>query len=132
MFLAGIIVIGIVLIVVIALTRKAPKGIKKEEYQAAWLQIENSVTNDSGSQQLAVLHADKLLDKALKATGFKGDTMGERMSAASRVFSRREAIWAAHKLRNRVAHEETVSLNVALTRRALASYRQGLKDLGIL
>jgi hypothetical protein len=131
-FLGGIIVVGIVLIVIIALTRKAPRGIDKEEYQAAWLAIENSVQNDEGTQQLAILKADKLLDKALKATGYKGETMAERMSSASRTFTKREAIWAAHKLRNRIAHEDTVKLNAGLTRRALVSFKQGLKDLGVL
>lgn len=131
-FLGGILMVGIALIVIIAVARKVPKGIKKEEYQAAWLAIENSVGEDIGSQQLAVLNADKLLDKALKATGHKGETMGERMSSASRVFTKREAIWAAHKLRNRIAHEDTVKLNPNLTRRALMSFKHGLKDLGVL
>lgn len=131
-FLAGILTIGVLLIVIIAMTRKAPKGIDREQYQSAWLAIENSVTKDEGTQQLAILNADKLLDKALKATGYRGEAMGERMSSASRAFTKRDAVWAAHKLRNRIAHEDTVKLNPQLTRRALASFKHALKDLGAL
>ena len=58
--------------------------------------------------------------------------MGERLTSASRVFSRREAVWAAHKLRNRVAHEDTVRINPDLTRKALGSFKRALKDIGAI
>ncbi len=132
LFLLGILIVGVLLIVVIVITRKAPKGIDREQFQNDWLQIENAVTDDSGSQQLAILNADKLLDKALKQLRYQGNTMGERMTAASRVFTKREAVWAAHKLRNKIAHEDTVKLSQQLTRRALKSFKQALKDVGAL
>lgn len=132
LFLVGILVVGVLLIVVIALTRKAPKAINVQEFQEAWLKIEGSVTEDASSQFMAILNADKLLDKALRFLHFKGETMGERMTSASRVFTKREAVWAAHKLRNRIAHEENVKLNVVLTNKALTSFKKALKDLGAL
>ena len=58
--------------------------------------------------------------------------MAERMTSASRVFSRRESVWAAHKLRNRIAHEHTVKINPEWTRKALASFKRALKDLGAI
>jgi hypothetical protein len=132
LFLVGILIIGILLIVVIAFTRKAPKAINVQEFQEAWLTIENSVNEDVSSQYMAILSADKLLDKALRILHFKGETMGERMTSASRIFTKREAVWAAHKLRNRIAHEENVKINVILTKKALTSFKKALKDLGAL
>ena len=132
LFLAGVLVIGLLLIVVIVVTRKAPKGIKVEEFRQAWLNIENSLTEDVSSQYMAIMSADKLLDKALKILRYKGETMGERMTSASRVFTKREAVWAAHKLRNRIAHEDNVKINIGLTKRALTSFKRALKDLGAL
>lgn len=133
LFLLGVLFIALLLFVIIALTRRyAPKNLNQQKYQSDWLAIEQSLTNDAGSWQLAIMNADKLMDRALKERGFKGATTGERMTAASRTFTKRDAVWAAHKLRNRVAHEEAIRLNPKLTKQALASFKYALKDLGAL
>lgn len=131
-FLIGVLVIAVLLFVIIIATRRSPKGLNKEKYQKDWLTIEQSLTNDSGTWQLAVMNADKLLDRALKERGYKGSTMGERMTSAGRSLTKREAAWAAHKLRNRLAHEDNVRLTPKLTRQAMASIKYALKDLGAL
>lgn len=132
LFLLGVLVVAGLLFVVIILTRKSPKSLNQEKYQSDWLSIEQSVTNEPGSWQLAVMNADKLLDRALKERGFKGTTMGERMTSAGRVLTKRDTVWAAHKLRNRLAHEDNVRLNPKITKQALASIKYALKDLGAL
>ncbi len=129
---AGVVVVGLILIAMMAIGRKGRTTLNKVAYQKEWLTIEGSVTKDPSSQQFAVLQADKLLDKALRESGYAGQTMGERLTSASRVFSRREAVWAAHKLRNRVAHEDTVRINPDLTRKALGSFKRALKDIGAI
>ena len=132
LFLLGVLIVGVLLFVVILLTRRSPKTLNREKYQSDWLNIEQSLTKETGSWQLAVMNADKLLDRALKERGFKGSTMGERLASAGRSFSKCDAIWAAHKLRNRLAHEDNVKLTPKLTRQALTSIKYGLKDLGAL
>lgn len=129
---AGVVVVGLILIAMMAIGRKGRTTLNKVAYQKEWLTIEGSVTKDPSLQQFAVLQADKLLDKALRESGYAGQTMGERLTSASRVFSRREAVWAAHKLRNRVAHEDTVRINPDLTRKALGSFKRALKDIGAI
>lgn len=131
MFVA-IIIVGLGLLIMMGITKRGGKVLSKESYQKSWLDIEQSVGSDDGSQQFAILQADKLLDKALKERGFRGETMGERMTSASREFTKREAVWAAHKLRNRIAHESSVRINSQLTRRALATFKKALKDLGAI
>lgn len=128
----SVIVIGITLIVIIALTKRSPSSLNQEEYQRQWLSIQQSVTDNPGSMQFAIVQADKLLDKALKARGFKGQTMGERMKSAQKTFTNANSAWAAHKLRNRIAHEDSVRIDQKLTGQALNSYKKALHDLGAL
>jgi hypothetical protein len=126
-----IILIGIGLMVMIALTRKSPVGLNREEYRSKWLSIETSLGQDSGSQHMAILNADKLLDKALKAKGYKGETMGDRLKNARSAFRNNNAVWAAHKLRNQIAHEDIV-IKPTTARQALKAFKNALKDIGAL
>jgi len=127
----AVVLIGVGLMVLIALTRKSPKGLNHEEYRSKWLKIENSISEDESSLHLAVLNADKLLDAALKARGFRGETMGERMKNARNAFRNNDAVWGAHKLRNKIAHEE-ISVSPKLAKQALAAFKGALKDVGAL
>ena len=81
---------------------------------------------------MAILKADKLLDQVLRDTGSKGQTMGERMKSRQNAWSNANAVWAAHKIRNQIAHDENVQLSETTVRRALASFKQALKDLGAM
>ena len=128
----GIIIIGIVMMMIIAMTRKKAPGLNQEEFRTKWLKIEGSLIDDEASGHLAILNADKLLDAALKARGFPGETMGERMKSARTSFSNNNAVWVAHKLRNQIAHESDVSIKTKTVRYALQAFKKALKDLGAL
>lgn len=129
---SGLIIIGILLLVIIATTRKSPKGINQEEFRSKWLKITSSLNDTEESRHLAVLNADKLLDQALKAKGVKGETMGERLKNAKSQLRHRDAIWTAHKLRNQIAHEDNVSVSDEQAKRSLAAFKSALKDIGAL
>lgn len=132
-FMIGILVVGILLIVVITLTKRGPVGLDVERYRSKWLQIESSLKRDEpSSYHLAVLNADKLLDQALKERRIKGETMGERMKTAKASWSNANAVWTAHKLRNQIAHESDVQVGYDDARRALAGFKQALKDIGAI
>jgi hypothetical protein len=81
---------------------------------------------------LAIINADKLLDTALKKRRFSGKTMGERLVSAQKKFTNNDSVWFAHKLRNRLVHEQDVSLREKDVKEALIGFRQALKDLGAL
>lgn len=132
-FMIGILVVGLLLIVVITLTKRGPVGLDVEKYRSRWLQIEASLKRDeTSSHHLAVLNADKLLDQALRERGIKGDTMGERMKTLRDTWSNANAVWSAHKLRNQIAHESDVRVSYEDARRALAGFKQALKDVGAI
>lgn len=117
--------------ILLAIVTRGQKQLDKQKFRSKWLAIEGSLKKDQpSSYHLAVLNADKLLDHALKEAGYKGQTMGERLRNAKQAFSNRNAVWSAHKLRNQIAHETDVRVDYNAARRALASLKQALKDVG--
>ena len=133
LLLIAVFLIAIVGVVFLALAMKRAPELDRTRYQANWLAIEHSVKNDNPSSwQLAVINADKLLDQALRERRFSGKTMGERMKAAQSTWHNANHIWNAHKIRNQLAHETDARVTHDVTLRALAAYRQGLKDLGAI
>jgi transposase len=58
--------------------------------------------------------------------------MGDRLKNARGSFMNNNAVWEAHKLRNRLAHEQNVQLNSFSVDQALKGFKAGLKDLGAL
>ena len=132
-FFVGILVVGILLIVVISITKKGPSPLDIEKYRSKWLSIEQQLKRDDPhSYQMAVLNADKLLDQALRERAVKGETMGERMKTLRDTWSNANAVWTAHKLRNQIAHEPDVQVSYEDARRSLAGFKQGLKDIGAI
>ena len=127
---AAVIVVGIVLLVI--LSRAQPKArLNQEWYAERWRAIEQQLEDGRSGQILAVVNADKLLDHAMQGKHFRGKTMGERLKNHPTAFADINAIWRAHKLRNRIAHEQSQAYE-AECRSAVATLRQGLKDLGAL
>ena len=132
-FLIGIVVVGVLLIIVIAVTKKGPAPLDIDKYRSRWLAIESSLARDNEpSYHLAVLNADKLLDQALKERRIKGATMGERMKTLKTTWSNANAVWSAHKLRNQIAHESDARVSYDDARRALGGFKQALKDIGAI
>lgn len=133
-FLGGIIIVGGLLFAVITkLSKTSTKKIDVVHFRAKCLEIEHQLKfDDPNSYHLSVLNFDKLLDEALKARGFKGKTMGERMKNSATSFSDRNGVWTAHKLRNTIAHESDAHVTYDQARRALYNFRKALKDLGAI
>lgn len=100
--------------------------------KARWAEITAMQSTPSGLKN-AVMEADKLLDHVMQAKGFAGDTMGERLqsSTARTAYSNLNAIWAAHKLRNQMAHEIDHDFVPQASRKAIADLGQGIRDLGV-
>lgn len=131
-FLAAILIVGALFFAFIS-TRKGTKHLDVEYYRAKCLEIEHQLKEtEPSSYHMSVLNGDKLVDHALKGRGVKGKTMGERMISSAPSFSDRNGIWAAHKLRNKIAHESDAKVTYNEARNALSSFRKALKDLGAI
>lgn len=132
-FFAAIIITGAIMLALIIMNKKGTKHLDVERYRVKCLAIEQQLkTDEPSSYQLAVLNADKLVDQALRERGLKGKTMGERMQCGATLFSDRNGIWTAHKLRNKIAHEPDARVTYDEARFALGCFRKALKDLGAI
>lgn len=130
-FFAAVLIVGALLLAVITMKKDGSRQLDIDRYRSKWLKIEQNLTrDDTAGRQLCVLNADKLLDQALRDRGTQGATMGERMKAIS--WSNANAVWEAHKLRNRIAHESDVVVEYDAAKRALAGFKLGLKDIGAI
>lgn len=132
MFVA-IFFVGLLMLIIIATTRRGGKKLNTEHYAQRMRQIEALLERkDPNANSMAILNADKLLDNALREKGVRGANMGERLKNSASSFSNLNSIWAAHKLRNRIAHEDGITVSDDQARRALNTFRSGLRDLGAL
>lgn len=133
LLLVAILIVAVIGVVYLALATKRRPILDQARYQAHWLEIEHSINRDSSATwQLAIMNADKLLDHALRERHFSGKTMGERMKSAQATWKNANHVWSAHKIRNQLAHETNAQVSYDITLRALAAYKQGLKDLGAI
>ncbi len=132
-FFIAIIAIGAGILFLMMHGRKSGRQLDVNKYRTQWLGIERQLQRDQeSSYHLAILNADKLLDLALRQSGTKGKTMGERMKASQAAWTNANAVWSAHKIRNQIAHEPEVRVSYDDARRSLSSFKQGLKDLGAI
>lgn len=128
----AVVLVGIALLVVISVTRRPGHKLNQDKYREKWLRISNEMDNsNSSSLAIAVLNADRLLDEALRERGIPGETLGERLKNGKTLFSDRQGVWDAHKLRNRIAHEE-LKLTPRNAHSAMHKFKVALKDVGAL
>lgn len=133
LFIAAVLIFGGLLFIVISLAKNSPRTIDQDKYRSRWMSIETKLKRDDQNTHIVcVLDADKLLDQALRDRGLSGKTMAERMKQCQGKWTNGNGVWAAHKLRNRLAHETDVRIDYERARQALIAYKQGLKDMGAI
>ena len=128
----AIIVAAVVILVLLSLTTKTtPKGIDKAHFANEWNDILLE-SKDGKTRPMSIVHADKLLDEALRCLGCSGDTFAERLVCVKNRLSQKDALWAAHKMRNKIVHETLYEPTPADVNQALKGYQRAFKDLGVL
>ncbi len=107
--------------------------LSKKEAQKAWAAVQKHFfAGDVNDLKMAVMGADNILNDALQYAGIRGANLGDRLKNVKRgQVPNIEDIWAAHKLRNEIAHETNFSLKRDSAERALETYRTALKNLGV-
>ncbi|MFO0882559.1 MAG: hypothetical protein U0491_03880 [Candidatus Saccharimonadales bacterium] len=128
----AIIVAAVVILGIISLIgRTPPKGIDKEHFKNEWNDV-MLLFKEKKTQPMSIVHADKLLDEALKCLGYSGNTMAERLIGAKAKLQHRDEVWNAHKLRNKIVHETMHEPSEKQMKVALQGYYKTFKDLGVL
>ena len=108
----------------------------KKIVQNKWVEIENLLKLGRPSNfQKAVLEADKIVDFVLKKMQFSGETMADRMKSAQNRFSNYQtyqALWDAHKIRNRIVHEMQSEVLNYEAKEAIEKFKKALNNLGAI
>jgi len=98
-----------------------------------WKAVEDlAARGDVMSLRLAIVHADAVLDLALKAKAFPGTTTGERLNSASKKYTRLQNTFWARSLRNTLVHEPGSELKISQAHKAIAEFKFALITLGAL
>ncbi len=131
----------IAFIFVVVLFRKIYRHLRKPELigyslkniQLRWEEVEKLIEQKTEmSYKLAIIEADKLLDHVLKALGFPGEDMGQRLHAACYKHEKLRRVWFAHKMRNQLVHESSFHLTYWQAKDATKAYRTAMRDLNVL
>jgi hypothetical protein len=89
---------------------------------------------NASDQKLAVIEADIMLDDLLKAQGYHGDSLGERLRAVEKSdFLTLDNAWEAHRVRNQIAHQGgDFPLAEREARRAVSLFESVFKEFKII
>lgn len=100
----------------------------------AWQQILDRLSSGTESNmKLAIIEADKILDELLKLSGYRGDTLGDRLKQVNTTqISNVQDLWQAHKVRNRIVHEPDFQITEAEARFSVRIYERAFQELGLI
>ncbi len=99
--------------------------------QSKWAEIQTMQNSGPSGLKAALIDADKLLDYCMIGKGFTGETMGDRLKSGGDRFNNVNSVWAAHKLRNQIAHEVSHDLVADQVKRSISDLGLAIKDLGV-
>ncbi|MBI2054587.1 MAG: hypothetical protein HYT39_00595 [Candidatus Sungbacteria bacterium] len=99
-----------------------------------WLEIQQKMTSSNPADwSIAVIQADGVLDKILKASGYIGDTMGDRLKQInSAELNAIDDVWRSHKIRNQLAHGAAGALTRQMAEEAIKGYAKAFKELNYI
>jgi hypothetical protein len=103
--------------------------------QLRWNRIVDQVSSSEPTAwRLAILEADIMLGELLDSLGYRGDTVADKLKNVGRErFNSIDAVWEAHRLRNRIAHEggdDVVTQREAV--QAIGLYERAFREFGFM
>ena len=110
-----------------------PKGAppEKNQNQEDWDKIlAGGKSENENDRKQAVISADSLIDKILAMAGYSGENLGDKLKNIEPAdLDSLDALWEAHKVRNRIAHESGYALPKEDAEQALNLFEKALKEL---
>lgn len=103
-------VVVLLLVVTLAVTGTRSKSLIRNEVYGEVKICEELMSGDYSAKKDCIIRFDTFLNKSLGAAGVKGGSVGDKLKNAQTLFDRDSYnnLWTAHKLRNRLVHENTV------------------------
>lgn len=108
--------------------------LSKRRTVKAWKQILGRFNKgDEANMKLAIIESDKVLDELLKLSGYKGETMADRLKTLTPAqMPNIEEIWQAHKIRNRIVHEPNFKLDRGEAWMCVEIYKKSFQEFGLI
>lgn len=103
--------------------------------QLRWNRIREQIASENMQNwRLAILEADIMLNELLDLQGYKGETIGDKLKQVDRGdFHAIDAVWEAHRVRNRIAHEGvSLELSGREAQRVIGLYERAFKEFGLI
>ncbi|KKW21386.1 MAG: hypothetical protein UY71_C0020G0010 [Parcubacteria group bacterium GW2011_GWB1_52_7] len=99
-----------------------------------WIEVQEKMASPNPADWvLAIIQADAILDKILKASGYIGDTMGDRLRQINRAeLEAIDDVWRSHKIRNRLAHGTGEALTRSEAEGAIQGYEKAFRELNYI
>ena len=95
----------------------------KKNIQKTWKEIIRQK-----DKKHAIMDADKLLDHALHLFGYRG-SLGSKLKKSDRLFKKINKLWAAHKIRNNIAHQINYEVDEKTYRSTMLTFKEAFQDL---
>ena len=109
--------------------------IEAKEKTVQWQIVLNHLASENPAEwKLGVMEADNMLDEILELSGYRGESLGEKLKSMdpSELKTYNEA-WEAHKVRNQIAHEgSNMDFSKKIARDAIVKFEKVFKELGFL
>lgn len=96
------------------------------------LEINKKLISDSPSDwKIAIITADKTLDKILEKKGYLGESLGSKLKemVPADLPDVYEEVWEAHKIRNRIVHETDFEVSQGEARKVVGIYERAIRKL---
>lgn len=104
---------------------------RKEWYMSRWNTVIGYMQGkEEAIWRIGILEADNLLDEILHDRGYQGLTLADKLKMTN--FNTLDLAWAAHKIRNRIAHDGSrFALSERIARNTIELYRAVFKEFKI-
>jgi hypothetical protein len=104
-----------------------PSAEAQSDLSQKWTEVEKNINSNNPSDwRVAIVDADIMLGTILTRQGYGGDTIGDQLKAVNKedMLTLQDA-WAAHKVRNDIAHGGTAfQMNEREAKATIAFYRK--------
>lgn len=104
----------------------------EKKIKEIWADILKTSEHGVMGAKLAVIEADKLLDRVLKSMFMPGETLGERLKSAGYKYPNIRQVWGAHRLRNQLVHDAAFEIRISQAKGALRDYEKAFKTLNVM
>lgn len=107
---------------------------KKIKMKARWDKIRKKLeSGNEADYKVAIIEADGAIGDLIRRMGYKGENMMERISNIPiGQLDRIDEIKEAHKVRNRIIHEEKFAVNRETAEEVFAKYEHFLRQFEVL